>query len=511
MTESLPIDGATLTLDQFLAVCRHGSPVSLHPDARSRAAASRRAVERAVAAGRPIYGITTGFGRLSDTVVPAAQARDLQLGLLRSHASGAGAALPKEVVRGMLLLRLNSLAAGHSGVRPELLDRLVEFLNRQLVPLVPEQGSVGASGDLAPLAHLTLPIVGEGSFVGANGTPEPAAAVLKASGLEPLVLAEKEGVALINGTSLMGSYLALAVADARALLAAAEIAAALSFDALLGNPESLDDRLGVLRGQPEHRAEAAALRALLTGTVLSARRTEYQGQDPYTLRCLPQVLGATRLAVGFAADVAKRELNAVSDNPVVFEGDEFISGGNFHGQHLALALDTLAIAVQYLAGFSERRIARLVNPSLNRGLPPFLALTPGLASGFMIPQYLAAALVNENQSLTLPASGSSLPTSADQEDFVSMGPWAGAKLRRIVANTRTVLAIEWIVAAQALELRRPAHGGAGSEAALRAVRERVAPWSTDRSLTSEIEWAAGAIADGSLVARVRGEVPFDRA
>jgi len=306
----------------------------------------------------------------------------------------------------------------------------------------------------------------------------------------------------------MATYLALAVEDARFLLAAGEVAAATSFDALRGNPSALDDRLGELRNSEEHRTEARALRTLLEGSELASPRTQGLGQDPYTLRCLPQVLAAVRQGLGFAERIVSGELNAVSDNPVVFEGDEFVNGGNFHGQSLALALDTLALSTQYLAGYSERRIARLVNPALNRGLPPFLAPTAGLSSGYMIPQYLAAALVNENQSLVHPASAASLPTSADQEDYVSMGPWAGAKLRHILRNAQTIVAIEWIVAAQALELRRPGRGGRGPEAALRAVREFVAPWSVDRSPAAEITAVADRVADGSLVRRVRAEVPF---
>jgi histidine ammonia-lyase len=508
MTESLPIDGRSLTLAPFLAVVRGGCPVSLDPDARHRIGEARRAVERAVHAGRPIYGVTTGFGSLSDRTIPPAEVRTLQLALVRSHASGTGPLLPPDVVRGMMLLRANSLARGYSGVRPEVVERLLELLNHQLVPSVPEQGSVGASGDLAPLAHLALALVGEGEFVDGRGHREPAAAVLGHQGLAPLVLLEKEGVALVNGTALMATYLALSVADVREALAAAEVAAAMSFDALHGDPASLDDRLGELRNFPEQRQVAASLRALLTGTGLSRPRTEYVGQDPYTLRCLPQVFAAVVLAVDFAEKVVTSELNAVSDNPVVMGGDEFVNGGNFHGQNLALALDTLSIATTYLAGFAERRVARLVNPALNRGLPAFLTPKPGLTSGFMIPQYLAAALVNENVSFAHPASAMSLSTSADQEDFVSMGAWSGAKLRRLLTNTQRVLAVEWIVAAQALELRRPAAGGRGSEAALRAVRELVAPWSDDRSPAPDIARVTDALADGSLVRRVRAEAPF---
>ncbi len=507
MTESLPVDGASLTPEQFLAVVRGGCEVSVPAEALARVAASRRAVERAVTAGRPVYGVTTGFGSLSDRVIPPGDARLLQTSLVRSHSSGAGPPLPPDVVRGMVLLRLNSLAAGHSGVRPEVIERLVDLLNHRLVPFVPEQGSVGASGDLAPLAHLALALLGEGAFLDAEGRGEPAARVLAREGIPPLELAEKEGVALVNGTALMTSYLALAVEDLGALLAAAEIAGALSFDALRGHPGSLDDRLGEIRHLPEQREEARILRTLLAGSRLAVAGP-YQGQDPYTLRCLPQVLASVRLALGFARRVLEGELNAVTDNPVVFEGDEFVNGGNFHGQPLALALDTLALGAQYLAAFSERRISRILHPALNRGLPPFLAARAGLSSGFMIPQYLAAALVNENATLVHPASATSLPTSADQEDFVSMGPWAGAKLRRIHANSSTVVAIEWMVAGQALELRRPDVGGAGSESALRFLREIVPPWSQDRPPAPDIERLATAVRDGSAVRRVRRDVAF---
>jgi histidine ammonia-lyase len=509
MTETLPLDGRSLTLDQFLAVVREGCGVSILPESLAAVAASRRAVERVVASGRAVYGVTTGFGALSDRTIPADRLRELQLSLVRSHAAGTGPPLSRDVARGLVLLRLNSLLRGVSGVRTEVVERLVEVLNRGLVPWIPEQGSVGASGDLAPLAHLALALIGEGAFLrGKTTEPEPARDVLAREGLAPLVPVEKEGVALLNGTSLMASYLALAVADARALLWTATIAAALSFDALEGNPESLDDRLGEVRNSPEQRAVASAMRALLDGSELAAARTAWSGQDPYTLRCIPQVLGAARLGTDFAGVVATRELNAVTDNPLVFEGDQFVSGGNFHGQPLAFALDTLALSVQYIAGFSERRVSRLVHPSLNRGLPPFLSPDPGVGSGLMILQYLAAALVNENATLVHPASGTSLPTSADQEDYVSMGAWAGAKLLRLLENTRRVVAVEWIVAGQALELRRPRAGGRGSQAALRALRHRVEPWSRDRSPSPDVAAVAEAIATGALLAEVRSSVSF---
>ncbi|HLY77587.1 MAG TPA: histidine ammonia-lyase [Thermoplasmata archaeon] len=508
MTEPLALDGRSLTLDQFLAVARGGRPVSLAATARPAVEASRHTVERAVKAGRPVYGVTTGFGSLSQHVIPPSEARGLQLSLLRSHASGTGPALPADVVRGMLLLRANALGRGHSGVRPELVERLLEFLNRNLLPFVPEQGSVGASGDLAPLAHLALTLQGEGEFVDLEGRRVAAAEIHRRLRLTPLDLAEKEGVALINGTSLMTSYLALSVADGRELLAASEIAAALSFDALRGDPSSLDDRLGALRNLPEQRAVAEAVRRLLHGSQLAVATGEWHGQDPYTLRCIPQVMAATCQGLDYAERTLATELNSVSDNPVVFESDEFVSGGNFHGQTLALALDTLALALHYLGAFAERRVARLVNPALNRGLPAFLAPTPGRSSGFMIPQYLAAALVNENQTLVHPASASSLPTSADQEDYVSMGAWAGAKLRRVIGNIQRIVAIEWIVAGQALEYRRPQSAGAGSEAAWRVLRERVASLAEDRSPAADIERMAAGLVDGSLVRQVRALVPF---
>ncbi len=508
MTETLPLDGRSLTLEQFLAVVRGGCGVSVTAEAMGAVRASRRAVERAVASGKAVYGVTTGFGALSDKVVPGPRLAELQASLVRSHASGVGPPLSADVVRGLLLLRLNSLARGLSGVRAEILERLVDLLNRGLLPWIPEQGSVGASGDLAPLAHLALAVVGEGAFLGRDGRPEPAPEVLAREGLAPLALVEKEGVGLVNGTALMASYLALGVADARELLDAALVAAAMAFDALEGSPASLDDRLGEARNAAEERRIAASLRALLSDSRLSVPRTRWSGQDPYTLRCLPQVLGAVRVGIDLAESVALRELNAVTDNPLVFEGDDFVSGGNFHGQRLAFALDALALAVQYIAGFSERRTARLVHPALNRGLPAFLAPDGGVASGLMIPQYVAASLVNENATLVHPASATSLTTSADQEDFVSMGAWAGSKLHRVLANTRRVVAIEWIVAGQALELRRPSAGGKGSEAALRALRSRVAPWERDRTPAPDIAAVADAIQRGELVREVRSAVPF---
>ncbi len=509
MSEAVLLDGRSLTLEKFLEVVRGERPVGLAAEALGPVRASRVAVDRVVASGRAVYGVTTGFGALSDVTIPPSRVRELQLSLVRSHASGTGPPLPPEVVRGLMLLRLNSLARGLSGVREAVLEALVALLNRRLVPWIPEQGSVGASGDLAPLAHLALALVGEGAFRDAtSGAARPASEVLAREGLRPLELEAKEGVALLNGTALMGTYLALGLADAHELLSAATVAGAMSVDALLGSPQAFDDRLGEARQAPDERAVAGALRALLAGSELAVERPGWSGQDPYTLRCLPQVLGASRGALRVAEQAIGRELNAVTDNPLVLGDDDFVSGGNFHGQSLAFALDALALGVQYLAGFAERRVSRLVHPALNRGLPAFLAPEPGVTSGFMIPQYVAAALVNENATLVHPASATSVPTSADQEDYVSMGAWAGAKLARVLRNSRAVVAIEWIVAGSALEHRRPKRGGRGSEAALRALRGLVRPWESDRSASADLERIAAAIASGELVRAVRAVVPF---
>ena len=505
MAEAVPVDGRSLTLEGFLAVVREGADARLTADARSRLEASRRDVDRIVESGAAIYGVTTGFGALSDRRVDRSQARELQHALIASHASGVGPALPEDVVRGMLLLRANSLARGHSGVRPDVVERLLELLNHHLLPRVPESGSVGASGDLAPLAHLALALTGEGEFVGHHDRVERAATVLQRGGILPLDLREKEGIALVNGTALMTSYLALAIDQARRLLDAGLVAAALTFDALRGSPESLDDRLGEARHAPEERAIARAMRSMLIGSELATKRREWIGQDPYTLRCIPQVLAPVRHALRAARTVLDGELNATTDNPLLFEG-EFVNGGKFHGQSLAWAMDSLALAVHTLGAFSERRISRLVHPALNRGLPAFLAPEGGLSSGFMIPQTVAAALVNESATLAYPASAQSIPTSADQEDFVSMGAWAGAKLHRILRNARRIVAIEWLVAGQALDLRRPARGGRGSQAALAALRSRVPHWTKDHSPSPEIERIAEEIGSGPLL----DEVPFER-
>lgn len=494
----LLLGGPPLTREDVIAVSREGRPVALDPAARIRMQASRAVVVQYAASARPVYGVNTGFGGLSDHWVPGPERLRLQLNLIRSHASAVGDPLPRPLVRAMMVLRAQGLAQGRSGVRPDLVEALVAWLNAGVTPVVPGTGSVGASGDLAPLAHLALGLVGEGMAEGPEGGPSPAGELLKTRGLPSVVLQEKEGISLLNGTALMAGELAFLVHDGHRLLRAAEFASAMSFDALRGNLDSLDPRIHQARGLPGQQEEARILLALLTGSALAHAGEDTAGQDPYVLRCLPQVLGATRQGLAWADDILAREINAVTDNPLVLDGT-ILSGGNFHGQPLALALDTLALALSYVGTFSERRVARLVDVKLSRGLPAFLAGTPGAASGYMIPPYVAAALVAENQVLVHPASASSLPTSANQEDFNSQGATAGAKGRRLLENLFRGVAVELLLAGQALELRRPSKGGAGSEAALAALRRRVPPLTEDRPPAPDLERIFQGLRDGSLL------------
>ncbi len=497
------LGGRLLTREEVISVAREGAVVALDPHARDRMQASRNVVEHAAASAEPVYGVNTGFGALSDQWVPGPERVRLQMNLIRSHSSAVGTPLPRPWVRAMMVLRSQGLAQGCSGVRPAVVETLVAWLNAGVTPVVPGTGSVGASGDLAPLAHLALALVGEGVAEGPDGRPRPAGEVLHERGLSPLVLQEKEGISLVNGTALMAAELAFLVQDGYRLLRAAEFASAMSFDALRGNLDSLDPRVHHARGLPAQEEEARTLRALLAESALSRSGGEVPGQDPYVLRCLPQVLGATRQGLLWADELLSHEINAVSDNPLVFDGD-ILSGGNFHGQPLALALDTLAIALGYVGTFSERRVARLVDAQLSRGLPAFLSGSPGAASGYMIPPYVAAALVAENQVLVHPASAISLPTSANQEDFNSQGATAGAKGRRLMENLFRGVAVEFLLAGQALELRRPLKGGAGSEAALAALRRRIPPLTEDRPPAPDLEGIFRGLMDGSLLREMEG-------
>jgi histidine ammonia-lyase len=515
--EPVFVDGHSLRLEEVALVARAGARVELAPGAAERMAASRAVVDRCVDEGLVRYGITTGFGKFCDVVISREENALLQRNLIMSHACGVGEPFPAEVVRAMALLRANALAVGYSGIRPSTVQALLDMLNAGLVPLVPEQGSLGASGDLAPLSHLVLVLIGLGEAF-YEGRRMGGAEALAAAGLKPVTLAAKEGLALINGTQAMTAIGALACRDSGELLATAELAAALSAQALRGIVDAYDPRVHELRGQAGQIASAAALRDLLAGSTLTTRQGELRVQDAYALRCVPQIHGASRDAIGYASIVVGRELNAVTDNPIIFpaadgsgELGDIISGGNFHGQPVALAMDFLAIALAELASVSERRIERLVNPSLSNGLPAFLAPNGGLNSGFMIAQYVAAALVSENKILAHPASVDSIPSSANQEDHVSMGTIAARKARTILDNLRKVLAIEILAACQALDLRvvkeggRPSIEGAASRlspptaAAYRLVRSVVPALGPDRVMYPDIEAVRALLAEGRLI------------
>ena len=446
-----------------------------------------------------MYGVTTGFGQLENVRIAAEDAARLQVNLLRSHAVGSGPPLDVEIVRGMLFLLASSLRRGHSGVRLEVVELVLGMLERGVTPVVPSKGSVGSSGDLAPLAHLGLVLIGEGEATVA-GEALPGGDALAQVGLRPVALEAKEGLAIINGTHLMAAAGALAVRDVARLLDAAVVAVALSLEAFKGSTAPFDARLHELRGQPGPGEVAARLRALLAGSSVVASHADCgRVQDPYTLRCAPQVLGAIADALAYVSGAFERELGAVTDNPLVFpaEGD-IVSGGNFHGQPLSLPLDHLALALCELASFSERRIYALLSPGY-AGLPPFLTPRPGLSSGLMIAQYAAAALVNECQVLAHPAGAGSIPTSAGQEDFNSMGATAALKARTGVENAAQVLATELVCAVQGLEFHRPLRTTDALEAAAARVRERVPRVEEDRSLAAELAGLADGLRTGEVV------------
>ena len=510
------LTGADLTIAEVEAVARAGTGVALDVHARERMQEARDVVEALVAEGAVVYGVTTGFGALASTRIEPADAGRLQENLLMSHAAGVGPAFPREVVRAMLLLRANTLALGHSGCRPLLVDRLLEFLAAGIHPVVPEQGSVGASGDLAPLAHLALPLIGRGR-VEFQGSVTPALVALREAGLEPLTLEAKEGLALLNGTQMMSAIGALLLADADRLVRTASVVAAMSVEALLGTDVAFAAAYQLARPHPGQVAVAAELRHLLRD---SALQTGHHGhahkvQDPYSLRCIPQVHGAVRDTLDHLRRVFDIELNSATDNPLVFPGGgvadvdtlatgggRVISGGNFHGEPIALALDFAKIALSELGSISERRTALLVDPRLNGGLPPFLAADSGIDSGMMIYQYTAAALASENKVLAHPASVDSIPTSANQEDHVSMGSISARHARSVLGHVEAILAIELLVAAQALDLRvggpDGAAPGAGVGEALARLRERVRHLDGDREPGPDLAAATAMVHDGLL-------------
>ena len=496
------LNGQALTTLEVHAVARHYAQVTLGNESVQLIQAARSVIDEIAAQGKKVYGVTTGFGHLSSVRIPQEQLVDLQHNLLRSHAAGVGEPLSEEITRAMMLLLAASLARGHSGVRVEVVQSLLALLNARVYPFVPSRGSVGASGDLAPLAHLGLLLVGEGeAFL--DGQRRSGAEILQHIGLAPLRLQAKEGLALINGTHLMEAIAILALVDANTLVQTAEVACAMSLEGLLGSHAPLDARIHSRRGQIGQQISAAHLRALVSESEIhESHRDCPRVQDPYTLRCAPQVFGTVRDALEYCKNVFERELGAVTDNPLVFpEEHDVISGGNFHGQPLALALDMMAIALAQLASFSERRIFDLVGPHEwdKGGAPLFLTPNPGLNSGLMITQYAAAALVNEIKILAHPASIDSIPTSAGMEDFVSMGVTSAHKLLRVIEQAQQVVAIELMCAAQMLEFRKPLTPGRGVHDAYDRVRTLVPMLEQDRILAPDMAMLAQAVKEGTFV------------
>jgi histidine ammonia-lyase len=503
------LNGDDLTIDDVWSVAVDRTPASLSDEGRSRMAAARELVDRAASesSGEHTYGINTGFGRFVSKAIPPELSEELQLRLLRSHACGVGDPYPDEVVRAAMVLRANALAKGFSGARVETVELLLDCLNKGVLPVVPSRGSVGASGDLAPLAHLALPLVGEGS-ASYDGEVLPGADALGRAGLEPVRLQAKEGLSLVNGTQFMGAVGALGLVRAGRIAKTADIACALSVEALQGSSVSFMPEIHALRPLAGQTASAANVLRLLEGSAINAaHRWCDKVQDAYSLRCAPQVHGASRDLLAYVEHTVSVEVNAATDNPLVLvDKGELVSNGNFHGQPVALALDSMALAVAEFASISERRVERLVNPSLSDGLPAFLTHDGGLNSGFMIPQYVAAALVSENKVLCHPASVDSIPTSAGQEDHVSMGNAAGLKCWTVLANVEGALAIELLAGAQGVEFLAPLEPGAGARAAHDFVRSVSPTVMEDRTLAPDIERVATTIRAGELVAAVEAEV-----
>jgi histidine ammonia-lyase len=507
----MELEPGRFSLEQLQAIHARGAQLSLPVASRSAIRASAAVVQRFAAGDAPVYGVNTGFGKLAGTRIDAGDLATLQLNLIRSHSVGVGGALSASVVGLVLALKAASLARGHSGVREVIVDALLAVHNAGLVPFVPAQGSVGASGDLAPLAHLTLALIGEGEFV-VDGVRRPAAAVLRNAGIAPLALAAKEGLALINGTQVSTALALDALFSFESVLEAALVVGALTVDAARGSDGPFDPRIHALRGQPGQIDVARYYRALLAGSEI--RRSHLQGddrvQDPYSLRCQPQVVGACLDQLRHAALVLLREANAVTDNPLVFVGeggadDAIVSGGNFHAEPVALAADAMAVAIAEVGAIAERRIAMLIDAGVSR-LPPFLSAEPGLNSGFMIAHVTAASLASENKSLAHPASVDSLPTSANQEDHVSMATFAARRLQPMIANTAHILGIELLAAAQGIDFLRPLRSSDTLESAHALLRQRCPAMPTDRYLAPDIEQATGLVRDGSL-ARVLRTLP----
>jgi histidine ammonia-lyase len=500
------LDMEGMTIEALVAVARQGVEGRLSAAAEARIAAGRALVDRWVREERRIYGVTTGFGALSDVAISGKDTRRLQENILMSHAAGVGSPLDAETVRAVMTLRVKDFARGHSGIRLETAQQLLELLNRGVVPVIPEKGSVGASGDLAPLAHLALVLLGKGEAF-YDGRKMSGAEALKASGLVPIRLESAEGLALVNGTQVMTAIGALSVHDARRLSRLTDIAAAMTLEVLMGSRTEFNPKIHQVRPHPGQIAAAANMERITRGSeIISSHSDCSRVQDAYTLRCSPQVHGATKDAIAYCRRVVETELNASTGNPLIFaESEEFLLGGNFHGQPVALAMDFLGIAVAELANISERRIERLVNPMLS-GLPAFLVSDGGLNSGFMIAQYTAAALVSENKVLAHPASVDSIPTSANKEDHVSMGTIAARKGREIVANTENVIGIELLCAAQALDLFTNLKPGEGTLAAYQAIRRVIPHLDTDRFLAADIAAMRELMRSGAILDAVEARV-----
>jgi len=505
--KALHIHGNDLTPEAVRDVAVKRQSVLLDPDARASVGRAREVVDALVAGNKISYAITTGVGKLSDVRIAGEQIREMQVNLVRSHAVGVGEPLAAAEVRAMMLLRANSLSKGFSGVRAEIVDALCEMLNRGVTPFVPSQGSVGASGDLAPLAHLALALIGEGECLDDGGIRISSAEALRRAQIKPVVLEAKEAVSLINGTQGMLAVGILALLAAETLVDTADVIGALTLDALHGTDAAFDERIHRARPHPGQLKTAGNLRRMLEGSeIRESHRDCARVQDAYSLRCMPQVHGAVRDTLAHCRAVMETEINSAVDNPLVFvknpkhadgEGD-VISGGNFHGEPVAFALDFLGIALSALAGVSERRLERLVNPALNEGLPPFLAAGAGLNSGFMMPQVTAAALVSENKILAHPASADSITTSGNKEDFVSMGMTAALKLKRIIENTRNAMAIEAMAAAQALDFVAPLKTGKRGLAAYAAIRSVCPTMDKDRVMYHDFARIADLIASGKV-------------
>ncbi|WP_033166317.1 histidine ammonia-lyase [Clostridium sp. KNHs205] len=503
--EAVLINGSSLTLEEVEKVCRHNAPVILAPEQEKKVVESRCVVDKLVEEGQVVYGVTTGFGMFCNQVISKSESKKLQRNLIISHAVGAGNNLNRDVVRGIMLLRVNNLVKGYSGARLETINTLIQMLNAGVTPLIPEKGSLGASGDLVPLAHMVLPMIGMGKAE-YKGQIYHGAQAMELANIPIIELTEKEGLALINGTQVMTAIGALTVFDAMNLLKISDVAAALSYEAQNGIINALDPRLHEVRPHKGQIDTAALLCTLLKNSKNVTEQGEIRVQDAYSLRCIPQVHGASKDALHYVKEKIEIEMNSVTDNPIIFtDTEEGISGGNFHGQPMAISFDFLGIAIAELANISERRIERMVNSSLS-GLPSFLIEKGGVNSGFMIVQYTAAALVSENKVLAHPASVDSIPSSANQEDHVSMGTIAARKAMSIMENVRRVLAIELMCACQAIDLRGDRGLGIGTGAAYALIREKVEKLDEDRPLYEDINNCENLIIDGSLVSAVEEKV-----